>query len=132
MKKEDPRTIQIFSGLGCFVGLVVDGILFVVLKYRDNNWIYNSHADILWVTIGTVLVLCVTAGTGVGWVIMQKKQVERSLMYAAQSFGITTGALIGIVTLNFGYGYVLFIIILSACAIMGGIIGRLLIKSESK
>ncbi|WP_100489133.1 hypothetical protein [Sporolactobacillus pectinivorans] len=125
MKTENPRTIQIFSGLGCFIGLVIDGVLFLLFHLQDKNWVYQTPADVRWVTLGTLLLLFITAFTGIGWMVMSKRRHELALTHASQSFGIAAGSCMGLFTLNMGYGYIIFIVVLGACSIMGGTIGRL-------
>lgn len=130
MKKESPRMVQIFSGFGCFVGLVIDGTIFLLFQLQDKNWIHETPTDIRWVTVGTILLFFITAGTGAGWIMMSKRGYKTALMHASQSFGITAGLCIGLFTLNMGYGYIIFIVVLGACSVMGGTVGRLLTKTE--
>ncbi|GGL50814.1 hypothetical protein [Sporolactobacillus putidus] len=132
MKKENPRIVQVFSGLGCSVGLIIDGIIFLLFHLQDKNWIYQTPADVRWVTVGTVLLLFITAGSGIGWIFMSKRRYKQALMHASQSFGITIGSCIGLFTLNMGYGYIIFIVVLGACSVMGATIGRLLTKTENE
>lgn len=132
MRKEDPKLVQIYSGLGCFIGLLIDGIVFLYLQQQNKDWIYVNQADIRWVIIVSLFVFCVTASTGVGWLLMGRRAYHSAYRHASQSFGLTAGACIGIVALIMGYGYIIFIIVLGACTILGGTIGRLFAGSDEE
>lgn len=132
MRKEDPKLVQIYSGLGCFVGLLVDGIVFLYLQQQNKDWIYVNQADICWVIIGALFLMSLTTGTGIGWLLMGRRVYRSAYRHALQSFGLTAGACIGIVALIMGYGYIIFIVVLSACTIIGGTIGRLFVGSEEE
>lgn len=132
MRKEDPKLVQIYSGLGCFVGLLIDGIVFLNLQQQNKDWIYVNQADIRWVIIGALFLMSLTAGTGFGWLLMGRRAYHSAYRHASQSFGLTAGACIGIVALIMGYGYIIFIVILGACTIIGGTIGRLFAGSDEE
>ncbi|WP_031264056.1 hypothetical protein [Sporolactobacillus laevolacticus] len=132
MRKEDPKLVQIYNGLGCFIGLLIDGIVFLYLQQQNKDSIYVNQADIRWVIIGTLFLMSLTAGTGIGWLLMGRRAYHSAYRHASQSFGLTAGACIGIVALIMGYGYIIFIVVLGACTIIGGTIGRLFAGSEEE
>ncbi|MFT8870729.1 MAG: hypothetical protein ABF868_00400 [Sporolactobacillus sp.] len=124
MKKEHPEQVRFFSGIGCVTGLLASGLLFLTFQWHDRYWIYQRAASSFWSVIAAALVLCIAAGTGVGWLAARSHgEPRKARRHAWQSFGLCAGVLLGTTALFLGSGYGMAVAVVAAGAVAGAMIG---------